>query len=151
MSRRIVTEAERKKIMSKPHVKFTDMTAEVSGEAQEVVTMAMDKYISTQNWEAAAKLVKETMDKKFGGPWHCLIGEGADEFHEPCALRPCDLTCLLTTRCWLRCYLPATSHPTRVLRLFCGPGLQALVGYQGGTKGDRFNRGPHVYYNISYH
>jgi hypothetical protein len=46
------------------------MTAEVSGEAQEVVTMAMDKYISTQNWEAAAKLVKETMDKKFGGPWH---------------------------------------------------------------------------------
>ena len=52
--------------MSKPHVKFSDMTAEISGEAQELVTMAMDKYVAGANWEAAAKLIKESMDKKFG-------------------------------------------------------------------------------------
>ena len=26
--------------------------------------------------QAAAKLIKDTMDKKFGAMWHCAIGEG---------------------------------------------------------------------------
>ena len=38
--------------------------------------MAMDKYMQVKNFEAAAKLIKDTMDKKFGAVWHCAIGEG---------------------------------------------------------------------------
>jgi dynein light chain 4 len=26
--------------------------------------------------QAAAQLIKATMDKKFGASWHCVIGEG---------------------------------------------------------------------------
>lgn len=26
--------------------------------------------------QAAAKVIKEAMDKKYGGPWHCIVGEG---------------------------------------------------------------------------
>jgi len=26
--------------------------------------------------QAAAKVIKEAMDKKYGGPWHCICGEG---------------------------------------------------------------------------
>ena len=26
--------------------------------------------------QAAAKFIKDVMDKKFGHPWHCVIGEG---------------------------------------------------------------------------
>ena len=41
---------------------------------------AVEKY-STNN-EAAARMIKENMDKKFGAPWHCVVGEyyrwGAD-------------------------------------------------------------------------
>jgi Dynein light chain type 1 len=28
------------------------------------------------NRQAAAQLIKTTMDKKFGAAWHCVIGEG---------------------------------------------------------------------------
>lgn len=73
------------------------MHVEVGNEAVEIVTMAVDKYLGSQNYEvrvgcprgvaqcahihvlleqAAARLIKETMDKKFGTHWHCCIGEG---------------------------------------------------------------------------
>jgi hypothetical protein len=26
--------------------------------------------------QAAAKVIKDAMDKKYGGPWHCICGEG---------------------------------------------------------------------------
>jgi dynein light chain 4 len=26
--------------------------------------------------QSGSKFIKEAMDKKFGGPWHCIIGEG---------------------------------------------------------------------------
>lgn len=43
--------AELRKVMSKPLVKTVDMTAEQSSEAMEIVTMAVDKYASTSNYE----------------------------------------------------------------------------------------------------
>lgn len=72
----IAPEEVTKKVRSKPHIKFSDMTAEMASETVEVVVMAMDKFISGSNWEAAAKLIKETLDKKFSGPWQVLVGEG---------------------------------------------------------------------------
>lgn len=45
-------------------------------ESMEIITMAVDKFQATKNYEAAAQLIKTTMDKKFGASWHCAIGEG---------------------------------------------------------------------------
>ena len=52
------------------------MHAEVSSEATEIVTMAVDKYLSQGKYEQASRVIKDTMDKKFGPSWHCCIGEG---------------------------------------------------------------------------
>ena len=38
--------------------------------------MALDKYIATSKWETAARMIKEGMDKKWGGSWHVCVGEG---------------------------------------------------------------------------
>ncbi len=37
----------------------------------EVIFIIGDIYL-----QAAAQLIKTTMDKKFGAAWHCVIGEG---------------------------------------------------------------------------
>ena len=59
------------------HIKQTvDMHAEVSSEATEIVTMAVDKFLSQGKYEQASRVIKDTMDKKFGPSWHCCIGEG---------------------------------------------------------------------------
>ncbi len=52
------------------------MSAEMAAESMEIITMAVDKHQTTKNYEAAAQLIKSTMDKKFGAAWHCAIGEG---------------------------------------------------------------------------
>ena len=72
-----LSDAELRKIMAKPITVGCDMVpAEMSAEASEIVTMAVDKYASTSNYEAMSKLIKEAMDKKYGPQWHCAIGEG---------------------------------------------------------------------------
>lgn len=53
-----------------------DISSESATEAIEIITMAIDKHTATKNYEAAAQLIKSTMDKKFGAAWHCAIGEG---------------------------------------------------------------------------
>ena len=65
-----------RKIMSKPVIKHSDMSAEMSTESQEIVVMALDKFLATSKLEAAARMVKEGMDKKWGGSWHVVVGEG---------------------------------------------------------------------------
>ena len=65
-----------RKIMSKPVIKHCDMSAEMATETQEVVVMAMDKFLAAGKWETAARMIKETMDKKWGGSWHVVAGEG---------------------------------------------------------------------------
>ncbi|ETV71756.1 hypothetical protein H257_12917 [Aphanomyces astaci] len=71
-----LSEAEYRKISSRPHMKFNDMTSEVCTETIEIITMAVDKHVPLKNYEAAAQLIKQSMDKKFGSFWHCFIGEG---------------------------------------------------------------------------
>jgi len=71
-----LSEEELRKVISRPLVKYSDMPTEMGSEAVEIVTMAMDKFQSNKNYESAAQLIKNTMDKKFGLTWHCAIGEG---------------------------------------------------------------------------
>eukprot|EP01012_Entosiphon_sulcatum_P019389 TRINITY_DN2424_c0_g1_i1.p2 TRINITY_DN2424_c0_g1~~TRINITY_DN2424_c0_g1_i1.p2 ORF type:complete len:105 (-),score=26.68 TRINITY_DN2424_c0_g1_i1:19-333(-) len=55
-------------------IKLSDMPDEMRTEAKETVVTAIEKF--PDNYEAASKFVKETMDKKFGASWHCVMGEG---------------------------------------------------------------------------
>jgi len=52
------------------------MAPEMLLEAVELITMALDKHLTSRNIEAAAAMVKNAFDKKFGAHWHCVIGEG---------------------------------------------------------------------------
>jgi len=65
--------AEMKKTFTKNIARFVDMNAELQSEAVDLIISAIDKF--RNNYEAAAKLIKEQMDKKFGGTWHVVIGE----------------------------------------------------------------------------
>ena len=67
-------------------VRHTDMSQEMSSDAQDVVVMALDKYMEAENWEAASKLIKDTLDKKLGPPWHVMVGKG--ELLPPLLLPP---------------------------------------------------------------
>lgn len=71
-----VDQNDLKKLMSKPIVKYSDMPTEMGAETVEIITMAVDKFQATKNYESAAQLVKNTLDKKFGSTWHCVMGEG---------------------------------------------------------------------------
>jgi dynein light chain 4, axonemal len=59
---------------SYPLEKLSDMPEEMKAEAKDTVVTALEKF--PDNYEQAAKFVKEQMDKKYGSPWHCVMGEG---------------------------------------------------------------------------
>jgi dynein light chain 4 len=65
---------ELKKAFSKNIIKSADMNHELQSEAIDLIVSAIDKQRG--NYEAAARSVKEQMDRKFGPSWHCIIGEG---------------------------------------------------------------------------
>ncbi|CAG9801068.1 unnamed protein product [Chironomus riparius] len=67
-------EGDKKIVHTYALVKHSDMSDDIKNEAIEIVTTACEKY--AQNYELAAKTVKEAMDKKFGSFWHCCVGEG---------------------------------------------------------------------------
>ncbi|KAI4797475.1 hypothetical protein KUCAC02_025056 [Chaenocephalus aceratus] len=51
-----------------------DMPEEMRVETMELCVTACEKFAT--NNESAAKMIKESMDKKFGSSWHVVIGEG---------------------------------------------------------------------------
>eukprot|EP00055_Hartaetosiga_balthica_P014094 m.75612 g.75612 ORF g.75612 m.75612 type:complete len:96 (-) comp8487_c0_seq2:1057-1344(-) len=51
----------------------TDLNEEMLAECTESAQTAIEKHSSSN--ENASKMLKEIMDKKFGGPWHVVIGE----------------------------------------------------------------------------
>ncbi|KAL5292587.1 DNAL4 family protein [Megaselia abdita] len=67
-------ESDKKIVHVYPLVKHSDMAEEMKIEALELSMTACEKYAS--NYEQAAKVIKETMDKKFGTYWHVVVGEG---------------------------------------------------------------------------
>ncbi|XKL59304.1 hypothetical protein PGB90_000320 [Kerria lacca] len=66
-------EENRKIIHTYALVKASDMNDEMKAETIETCVTACEKYSS--NNEAAARMIKETMDKKFGTAWHTVVGE----------------------------------------------------------------------------
>ncbi len=61
------------------------MSVDNTAEVLDIVTGAVDKHLATDNFEKAAQLVKEGLDRKFGASWHCVIGEvGARVPHWRC-------------------------------------------------------------------
>ncbi|XP_045475027.1 dynein axonemal light chain 4 [Harmonia axyridis] len=67
--------ADDKKIVhTYPLVRHSDMAEETRQDAVELIVTACEKYSS--NNEGAAKMIKEEMDKKFGPPYHVVVGEG---------------------------------------------------------------------------
>ncbi|RLW00125.1 hypothetical protein DV515_00009081 [Chloebia gouldiae] len=55
-------------------LQHSDMPEEMRIETMELCVTACEKHAT--NNESAAKMIKETMDKKFGSSWHVVIGEG---------------------------------------------------------------------------
>lgn len=62
------------KLAKYPLIKHTDMLEEMRIEAVELCVSAIEKFPT--NLEKATQMIKEGMDKKFGAPWHVVIGEG---------------------------------------------------------------------------
>ncbi|GJQ71660.1 DLC-B [Trypoxylus dichotomus] len=68
-------ESEAKKIVhTYPLIRHSDMAEEVKQEVMELVVTACEKH--SANNEAAARMIKDQMDKKFGPPFHVVVGEG---------------------------------------------------------------------------
>ncbi|KAJ8917772.1 hypothetical protein NQ315_010678 [Exocentrus adspersus] len=66
---------EAKKIVhTYPLIRHSDMAEEMRTEVMELVATACEKFANSN--EAAAKMIKEEMDKKFGPPFHVVVGEG---------------------------------------------------------------------------
>lgn len=63
-----------KRLHSYPLIRYSDMNDEMRTEAMELCVTACEKF--SANNEAAAKMIKESMDKKFGSSWHAVVGEG---------------------------------------------------------------------------
>mmetsp|Transcript_11983 Transcript_11983/g.21491 ORF Transcript_11983/g.21491 Transcript_11983/m.21491 type:complete len:102 (+) Transcript_11983:99-404(+) len=55
-------------------VKFTDMHIEMREEAMDICITAVEKYPA--DLEKCTQMIKDQMDKKFGAPWHVVVGTG---------------------------------------------------------------------------
>eukprot|EP00929_Paragymnodinium_shiwhaense_P064772 TRINITY_DN32492_c0_g1_i3.p3 TRINITY_DN32492_c0_g1~~TRINITY_DN32492_c0_g1_i3.p3 ORF type:complete len:106 (+),score=29.01 TRINITY_DN32492_c0_g1_i3:132-449(+) len=67
-----------KKMMQKATVMHTDMTPDMMQDSLDIVTGSIDKHAGADgiNMEAAARLIKDSLDKQYGFNWHCAIGQG---------------------------------------------------------------------------
>ncbi|XP_030764199.1 dynein light chain 4, axonemal [Sitophilus oryzae] len=66
-------EEQKKIVHTYPLIRHSDMAEEIKTESMELVVTACEKH--SANNEAAAKMIKEEMDKKFGPPFHVVVGE----------------------------------------------------------------------------
>ncbi|XP_076046648.1 dynein axonemal light chain 4 [Oratosquilla oratoria] len=67
------TDESKKIVHTYPLLRHTDMSEELKVETMELCVAACEKYPS--NNESAARMIKETMDKRHGATWHCVVGE----------------------------------------------------------------------------
>uniref|UniRef100_A0A8C4N1P4 Golgi apparatus membrane protein TVP23 homolog n=1 Tax=Eptatretus burgeri TaxID=7764 RepID=A0A8C4N1P4_EPTBU len=70
--------ADYKRLQSFPLVRNSDMPEEMRMETMELCITACEKFSSSN--ELAAKMIKESMDKKFGSPWQPLHHDVPLEF-----------------------------------------------------------------------
>lgn len=54
------------------------MSAELQNEATEIITSAIEKSTKEDiiDMEAAARLIKDQLDRSQGPYWHCIMGQG---------------------------------------------------------------------------
>ncbi|XP_065183447.1 dynein axonemal light chain 4-like [Sycon ciliatum] len=57
-----------------PLLRHSDMNEEMRTEVMELCVTAAEKHAA--NMEYMARMIKETVDKKFGPAWHVVVGEG---------------------------------------------------------------------------
>ena len=70
------TDTNKRVIYTYAMVKQTDMPERMRAEVMEMISNACEKH--TTNNEKAAKMIRELLEKKFGGgaSWHVVVGEG---------------------------------------------------------------------------
>ncbi|KAG5343588.1 DNAL4 protein, partial [Acromyrmex charruanus] len=56
-----------------PLCKYSDMPEDMKQEAMETCVTAVEKY--SENYEHAARMIKDNLDKKFGPPFQVIVGE----------------------------------------------------------------------------
>ncbi|KAL6417775.1 hypothetical protein ACFW04_000022 [Cataglyphis niger] len=56
-----------------PLCKHSDMPEEIKQETIETCVTAVEKY--SENYEHAARMIKDNLDKKFGPPFQVVVGE----------------------------------------------------------------------------
>ncbi|XP_050314781.1 dynein axonemal light chain 4 [Anthonomus grandis grandis] len=66
-------EEPKKIIHTYPLIRHSDMSEEMKTETMELVVTACEKFSASN--EAAAKMIKEEMDKKLGPSFHVVVGE----------------------------------------------------------------------------
>ncbi len=76
--------------LQQPIVASTDIVGDRSGEIVDLIVAGIDK--NGANLEAAAKSIKDTLDKQYGLTWQVIIGHGFGF----------DVTCLQNTL--MHCY-----------------------------------------------
>ncbi|GCB60782.1 hypothetical protein scyTo_0006930 [Scyliorhinus torazame] len=69
-------DADSRQIQTFPIVRYCDMLEEM----MKLCVTACEKF--SANNETAAKMIEETMDKRFGVSWHVVAGEGFEVTHE---------------------------------------------------------------------
>ena len=70
------------KMAKSPLIKHSDMVEEMRVEAVEISVSAIEKC--NKDFEKCSGIIKDDMDKKFGAPWNCVVGEffGFEITHE---------------------------------------------------------------------
>ena len=61
-----------------PIIKESDMLQDMREEVQELLVTCMERCTGSEGTDiqAAGKLIKESMDRRYSPAWHCIIGEG---------------------------------------------------------------------------
>jgi len=62
-----------KRLMAYPLIKNCDMNEEMRSDCVDIISTAVERYAS--NYEAAARMVKEQMDKKYNENWIVVVGQ----------------------------------------------------------------------------
>ncbi|KHN74829.1 Dynein light chain 4, axonemal [Toxocara canis] len=72
-----------KRLFTYPLVRRCDMDEEMCKEAVKIVARACER--NSENNQSAARAIKETLDERYGAPWHVVVGEefGLQLSHDP--------------------------------------------------------------------
>ncbi|CAG9466692.1 unnamed protein product [Pedinophyceae sp. YPF-701] len=74
------------KIAKDPLVRYSNMTQEMREEAVDIIVGHTEKH--PKDYEKAASLIKENLDKKFGTSWHVVVGQSYS-YEVTCEAKQC--------------------------------------------------------------